>query len=268
MDRMHAVTPVRAPRMPVPSGANENVDPPIIDEIIAAEHALTARFPDLQPQSDNPSLMRVGFDTLALDRRARFTFGQMLDLFIEGAGSMDPARDVRVDVFDRVVNHLEHVLFEAYARSPTFRRLFNYAVDTHLRDTRWLLAAGEAFGTTVTEQQRAAAGNRSVIALNCDPFEADVDPDVYACADGFHPFSGARSYVHEIVHALTGITDSEEDHPRGAVVEYENLIMKEMGEDSPARIAYELPPLPQDGVEEVDFSAVDFGDALNAGPPP
>jgi hypothetical protein len=268
MNRMHGVSPVRASRTPSPPGANENVDPAIIGEIIAAEHALTERFPDLQPQSDNPSLMRIAFDTLALDRRARFTFGQMLDLFIEGAGSMDPARDVPADIFDRVVNHLEHVLFQAYACSPTFRRLFNYAVDTHLRDTRWLLAAGEAFGTTVTEQQRAAAGNRSVIALNCDPFEAGRDPGVYACADGVHPFSGVRSYVHEIVHALTGLTDTEEGHPRGAVVEYENLIMKEMGVDSPARIAYEVPPPPQDGVEEVGFSSVDFGDALNAGPPP
>jgi PipA/GogA/GtgA family effector protease len=268
MDRMQPVSPGRAPRMPAPSGANGNGNSAIVGDIIAAEQALTARFPDLQRQMDYPSLMRVGYDVFATDSTARITFAQMLDLFIEGAGSMDPARDIRADVFDRVVNHLQHVLFRAYASSPTFRRLFNYAVDTHLRETRWGLAAGEALGTTVTEEQRQAAGNRSVIALNCDPFEANPDPDVYACAEGVHPFSGDRSYVHEIAHALTGITDREEAHPRGAVVEYENLIMKEMGEDSPARIAYELPPLPQDGVEEVDFSSIDFGDALNAGPPP
>ena len=262
MDRIPAVSPNRSPRTPAPSGASRNDPQAMIGENIAAEHALTARFPDLQPQVDHPSLRRVGYDVLAIDSRPRFVDGQMFDLFIEGVGSMDPARDVPRDVVDRVLDHLQQVLFKAYACSPTFRRLFNHAADTHLCVSRWFLAAGEAFGTTVTEHQREAAGNRSVIALNCDPFEPGSDPGVYACADGVHPFSGARLYMHEIVRALTEVADSEEDHPRGAVVEYENLIMKEIGEDSPARIAYVVPPTPQQGVEEVDFETIDFGNAF------
>jgi hypothetical protein len=249
--------------MPAPSGANGNGNPVIAGFIISTELALTATFPDLRAQVDHPSLVRVGYDVLATDSTPRlYTFGQMLDLFIEGAGSMDPARDIRADDFDRVVNHLQHVLFRAYACSSTFRRLFNHAVDTHLRERRWLLAAGEAFGTTVTEEQRAAAGNRSVIALNCDPFEAGSDPGVYAHAGGVHVFSANRLYIQEIVRALTGIADSAEDHPRGAVIEYANLILKEMGEDSPAQIGHAEPAFPQGGVEEMEFDSIDFGDVF------
>lgn len=260
MDRIPPVSSVRALRAPSPlAGASVNGN----QTIAAAERALTARFPDLQPQLDYPSAMRCRHDDLATDSVSRaFTFRQMLDLFIEGPGSMDPAHEIRSEDFDRVVSQLECTLFEAYEESPTFRRLFNHAVDTHLSDSRWLLAAGEAFGTIVTERQHEAAGNRWVIGLNCDPFEASRHPGVYACADGSHSFSAMRLYMHEIVRALTRIPDSAEVHPRGAVVEYENLILKEMREDSPARIAYEAPSLPQPGVEEVDFESIDFGDAF------
>lgn len=260
MDRIPPVSPVRAPRAPTPlAGASGSGSL----AIAAAERALTARFPDLQPQLDCPSLARRRHDDLATDSVARgFTSRQLLDLFIEGPGSMDPAREIRSEDFDRVVTQLEYLLSEAYEDSPTFRRLFNYAADTHLHDSRWLLAAGEAFGTIVTERQHEEAGNRWVIGLNCDPFDARGHPGVYACADGPHSFSGVRLYAHEIVRALTRIPDDAEVHPRGAVVEYENLILKEVREDSPARIAYEVPSLPQPGVEEVDFESIDFGSAF------
>jgi hypothetical protein len=105
-----------------------------------------------------------------------------------------------------------------------------------------------------------------VIGLNCDPFGVGWEHEFYACAEGTHLFSGARSYVHEIIHALTELTDIEEAHPRGPIVEYENLVMKEFGEDSPARIAYAASIPLQPGMEEVDFSSIDFGDAFSAVP--
>ncbi|ECQ7480431.1 PipA/GogA/GtgA family type III secretion system effector, partial [Salmonella enterica] len=45
---------------------------------------------------------------------------------------------------------------------------------------------------------------------------------------------------HEVVHALTHLQDKEENHPRGPVVEYTNIILKEMGHAAPPRIAYEF----------------------------
>lgn len=255
------------PRMPAPSGASGHVDHGMVGTIIAAEHALTQRFPDLQPQMDNPSFERLCYDVFATDSSERFTPAEMLHLFIEGPGSMDPERDIQSEAFGRVLGYLDQVLALAYEFSPTFRRLFNYAADMHLHESRWYLAADEAFGATATAQQREGAGHRSVIALNSDPFEAGGDHDVYACAEGIHPFSGMRSYMHEIIHALTGLTDNEALHPRGPVVEYENLVMKELGDGSPARIAYAAPVPPQPGTEEVNFSSIDFGDAFSAAPP-
>jgi PipA/GogA/GtgA family effector protease len=253
----------RASRSPSPSGATANGSLTPLDQIVVAEYALAERFPDLRPQVDHPSLERVGYDQLATDSRPCIMLRQLLDRFIEGRGSMDPERVIRDDVFDRVLPHLQDVLFRAYSCSPTFRRLFNFAAVTHLLDSRWLLAAGEAFGTTVTEAQRAAAGDRLVIALNCDPFEPGHDPGVYAHAGGVHPFSADRLYMQEIVRALTMTRIAErEDHPRGAVIEYVNLILKETGEDSPAQIGHAEPSLPQEGVEEVEFDAIDFGDAF------
>jgi hypothetical protein len=241
----------------------------MIGAIIAAEHALTGRFPDLLMQMDDPSLERVRHDLSATDSSSRFACGELFDLLVAGPGAMDPEREVAADEFDAVAGHLKEVLALAYERSFTFRRLFNRAADTHLRETRWFLAPNEAFGTTVTPQQRAAAGHRAVIGLNCDTV-ATVGDDYYACVGGMHPFSSERSYVHEIIHALTGLTDVERDHsrgierihPRGAVVEYENLVMKEIGDASPARISYRLDEAERPGTAAVDFSSIDFGSAF------
>ncbi|EBL4677914.1 PipA/GogA/GtgA family type III secretion system effector, partial [Salmonella enterica subsp. enterica serovar Kentucky] len=47
-----------------------------------------------------------------------------------------------------------------------------------------------------------------------------------------------RSFIHEVVHALTHLQDKEENHPRGPVVEYTNIILKEMGHPSSPRMVY------------------------------
>ncbi len=235
----------------------------MVGATIAAEQVLTEKFPDLQMQMDYPSLERVRHDVYARDSGSRFTSEQLFDLLIAGPGAMDPDDEVGAEEFDTVADRLQEILMMAYDNSPTFRRLFNHAADTHLRETRWHLAPGEAFGTTVMQQQRQAAGDRAVIALNCDPLEPG-DGDCYASASGPQPFSSLRSYVHEVIHALTGLTDVEQGHPRGPVVEYENLIMKEIGDDSPARTDYELVLPAQPSVEEVDLSSIDFAAALGA----
>lgn len=51
-------------------------------------------------------------------------------------------------------------------------------------------------------------------------------------------FDTKRSFIHEVVHALTHLQDKEENHPRGPVVEYTNIILKEMGHPSPPRMVY------------------------------
>ncbi|MEJ0003344.1 MAG: PipA/GogA/GtgA family type III secretion system effector [Pararobbsia sp.] len=180
-----------------------------------------------------------------------------------GGGAMDPDATVDAAAYRNVLDCFAEVLIDAYQRSSTFRRLFNRAADTTLRETRWLLAPDHAFGTTVTNAQRIAAGNRAVIGLNLDAQSDYAVVETYVCDGPDHPFSIRRSYVHEMIHALTGLVDDDDGHPRGPVVEYENLVMKQMGDRSPARTAYRHIAQADCGdAAELDFAAVDFGDAF------
>ncbi|EDG3418999.1 PipA/GogA/GtgA family type III secretion system effector, partial [Salmonella enterica subsp. enterica serovar Newport] len=81
---------------------------------------------------------------------------------------------------------------------------------------------------------------RKVIALNLDDTDDDSIPECYESNDGPQPFDTTRSFIHEVVHALTHLQDKEDNNPRGPVVEYTNIILKEMGHTSPPRIAYEF----------------------------
>ncbi|HGJ5891391.1 MULTISPECIES: PipA/GogA/GtgA family type III secretion system effector [Arsenophonus] len=127
----------------------------------------------------------------------------------------------------------------AYDKSSTFRRLFNYGYDQILHEGGWILAADEEFGTTITAEQIAAADGKKIISLNMDPLEKPDPYDTYQIEDGSRvPFSLLRSFMHEIVHALTMLPDKDNEHDRGPIVEYTNIILKEMGDNQPARFKY------------------------------
>ncbi|HGJ5877384.1 MAG TPA: PipA/GogA/GtgA family type III secretion system effector [Arsenophonus sp.] len=54
----------------------------------------------------------------------------------------------------------------------------------------------------------------------------------------YAPFSLTRAFMHEIIHALTMLPDEDNNHDRGAIVEYTNIILKEIGNKEPARFKY------------------------------
>ncbi|EBI1012628.1 MULTISPECIES: PipA/GogA/GtgA family type III secretion system effector, partial [Salmonella] len=96
------------------------------------------------------------------------------------------------------------------------------------------------FGTTVTDEDLESSEGRKVIALNLDDTDDDSIPEYYESNDGPQKFDTTRSFIHEVVHALTHLQDKEDSNPRGPVVEYTNIILKEMGHAAPPRIAYEF----------------------------
>ncbi|EGN5139665.1 PipA/GogA/GtgA family type III secretion system effector, partial [Salmonella enterica] len=161
---------------------------------------------------------------------------------ISGPGGMDPDIEIDDDTYDECREVLSRILEDAYTQSGTFRRLMNYAYDQELHDVeqRWLLGAGENFGTTVTDEDLESSEGRKVIALNLDDTDDDSIPECYESNDGPQPFDTTRSFIHEVVHALTHLQDKEDSNPRGPVVEYTNIILKEMGHAAPPRIAYEF----------------------------
>lgn len=111
----------------------------------------------------------------------------------------------------------------------------NYAYEKELHDVeqRWLLGAGEAFETTVAQEHFKLSEGRKVICLNLDDTDNSYT-EHYESNEGPQLFDTKHSFIHEFVHALTHIQDKEENHPGGPVVEYTNIILKEMGHPSPS----------------------------------
>jgi PipA/GogA/GtgA family effector protease len=209
----------------------------------AYDEWLAQRFPDLLMQAQDPALARTAHDECATDTRMRIPSRQIAESLISGPGSMDPDGTIKRSNFDRCLTLLRSTLQRAYEDSPTFRRLFNLARDRNLHDPsqRWLLGAGEAFGTTVTQNQIAAAGNRRVIAVNTDPLDA-ADTETYLSEQGEQKLDWDRSTIHEVIHALTAMPDDVGNHHvRGPVVEYTNIVLKEMGHEALARLRYAPP---------------------------
>ncbi|EHF9575066.1 PipA/GogA/GtgA family type III secretion system effector [Salmonella enterica subsp. enterica serovar Newport] len=196
-------------------------------------------FPDIQEHAENPSQLRLAYDKLAINSEFRLEPEYVVEYLISGAGGIDPDTEIDDDTYDECHHELSRILQNAYAQSGTFRRLMNYAYEKELYDVeqRWLLGAGEAFETTVTPEDLTLSEGRKVICLNLDDTD-DSSTEYYESNDGPQPFDTERSFIHEVIHALTHLQDEEKNHPRGPVVEYTNIILKEMGHPSPPRMAY------------------------------
>lgn len=135
-------------------------------------------FPDLPEHQDNPSQLRLQHDGLATDDKARLEPMCLAEYLISGPGGMDPDIEIDDDTYDECREVLSRILEDAYTQSGTFRRLMNYAYDQELHDVeqRWLLGAGENFGTTVTDEDLESSEGRKVIALNLDDTDDDSIP--------------------------------------------------------------------------------------------
>ncbi|ECO6365485.1 type III secretion system effector protease PipA [Salmonella enterica subsp. enterica] len=199
----------------------------------------TPVFPDIPEHAPNPSRLRLAHDSLAINSEFRLEPESVVEYLISGAGGIDPDTEIDDDTYDECYDELSSVLQNAYTQSETFRRLMNYAYEKELHDVeqRWLLGAGEAFETTVAQEHFKLSEGKKVICLNLDDSD-DLYTEHYESNEGPQLFDIKRSFIHEVVHALTHLQDKEENHPRGPVVEYTNIILKEMGHPSPPRMAY------------------------------
>lgn len=200
----------------------------------------TPVFPDIPEHVQTPSQLRLAHDNLAINSEFRLEPEYVVEYLIAGAGGIAPDTEIDDDTYDECYGELSSVLQNAYTQSGTFRRLMNYAYEKELHDVerRWLLGAGEAFETTVSPEDLKLSEGRRVICLNLDDTDDDSYPDHYESNEGPQPFDTTRSFIHEVVHALTHLQDKEENHPRGPVVEYTNIILKEMGHPSPPIMSY------------------------------
>ncbi len=191
--------------------------------------------PDLSFQCDEPSLLRVRHDALARDRKEYFTFKENQDFAskliskneIQSNNRSNNAED---EEYTKCYKQLNKTMKAAYTNSPTFRRLFNYAFDTGL--AKWSLVVDEKFSTT----QAAKNSGRCVISMNMRS-GIDNKDEIYITTDGSKLFNSRRSIINQLVSALTGLTHDELGHPRGPIIEYSNIILKEMGDTTSPQIA-------------------------------
>ena len=169
---------------------------------------------------------------------------------------LEHAQDASVRDFDRLFR--EHFAFaeglpdpsvssfdgeafyaKMYERSPTFRRLFNRHVDSETVDLpqqRWKINVGDA---GPRKQPAYTLAESKTIYL---PNDAALHRMNYVTASGTAPASHERVYLHELIHALTGLEDPAGRVAslanRGPVIYLTDKLLAEAGYAFPERIMY------------------------------
>ncbi|QBY45228.1 PipA/GogA/GtgA family type III secretion system effector [Arsenophonus nasoniae] len=198
---------------------------------------LADKYPDLKIQSTDPSPARKSHDKIATNSDKLHPSEQVISLFLSNKKIESESDENQYQLCHK---ELSTIMTSAYEKSLTFRRLFNYAYDTNLCDgDKWYLSTQDAFSTTVTAEEIKAENGKKIISLTTDPANCSQFNEDYQQENGNYAlFSLIRAFMHEIVHALTMLPDEDNNHARGAVVEYTNIILKEMGNKEPARFKY------------------------------
>lgn len=198
---------------------------------------LANKYPDLKIQLTDPSPTRKSHDKIATNSDKIHLPEHVTSLFLSNKKIESELDENQYQLCNQ---ELATIMTTAYDNSPTFRRLFNYAYDNYLCDgDKWYLSTQDAFSTTVTAAEITAENSKKIISLTTDPANCLRFNEDYQLENGnYAPFSLTRAFMHEIVHALTMLPDEDNNHDRGAVVEYTNIILKEMGNKKPARFKY------------------------------
>lgn len=215
----------------------------LLTRIREHEQQLSRRFPDLDMQLRDPAPARLAHDRLALDPGQRFPRQQIVDRLIAGPAPLSVDREHALGEYALGLAQLGSTLSIAYDLSATFRRLFNQAWDTDLKhpDRRCLLhISTEASGLAVTGMR----------VMELAPSTAVLES--YQSHRGPQPLSWARLCLQEVIGVLTGLPGAADHlHPRGAIVEYANIVLKEMGCCRPACSHLSIVPPPPSGHEVI-----------------
>jgi hypothetical protein len=209
---------------------------------------LKRRFPDLELQLLRPDLLLVNHDKRAIDDANRYV-GKEDNLvqylirsnhrYLFKEGYINTKFLERDDhEHDYCFNGLRKNVSEAYKRSPTFRRLFNYAYDNELKDIDNRLGI-----LLLDPSQTPATGERVVEGVRIIDLYADMraimNKTYYQSGPCLVHYSVERLYLREVVKALTGLRDVSDGSSRGPIVEYTNIILKEMNLAVPVRTQFD-----------------------------
>ena len=162
------------------------------------------------------------------------SFGDFEALFREHFTFAEGLPDPSVSSFDGQAFYAK-----VFDRSPTFRRLFNHHVareTVELPQDRWKINVGDAGPRK--QPAYSLPENKSIFLPN-DEVLKTMD---YVTASGTAPVSHERVYLHELIHALTGLEDPSGRVAsltnRGPVVYLTDKILAEAGYNFPERVMY------------------------------
>lgn len=111
-------------------------------DTINPDQRLAETHRDMAAQAINPSALRKAHDDVAVDYHVRLPVSQLSEYLLKPeALNVKGQSDKHVAALEA----LNKTVKSAYEKSPSFRRLFNHAWDSRLRDhqARYSLAAGD-----------------------------------------------------------------------------------------------------------------------------
>lgn len=209
-----------SPPMPAPPVATCE---PIFDTL-CEDQKLAKTHRDLWPQLTQPSIARRGHDVRANDDSRKLELSRIGEHFVKVL-SNTAGKEQRA-----AAALLTDTLKNAYEKSPTFRRIYNHTweQDLHMPVRRW--SVGTHAAAALADPQ-----------LGLDQLTVPSAAQMYQSARGAYPLDPQRSVLNALLPALTGLVMEELNHPRGPIVEYANIILKEMGHPAPACSIRTLP---------------------------
>ncbi len=184
---------------------------------------LAAQYPDLRLQLQQPSLARHQFDANAPEHEKILESGRLTEYFF----SQHTLCSINHQTLPFLASYEGYatLLRDAYDKSPTFRRLFNFAAKQQLNDDaqRCALNIDPALASTKPHSTQL-------------PINAEDHPHFYPSEKGQQISDRQRTGMTLLLPILTRLPVREAGHARGPIIEYTNIILKEMGNTSPACI--------------------------------
>ncbi|WP_407364525.1 PipA/GogA/GtgA family type III secretion system effector (plasmid) [Pseudomonas luteola] len=189
---------------------------------------------DMYAQLKNPSTLRKQHDLKAVDDSFRIELARLGEYLFSAEGQ---SADGKQADHIKTMAALKETLIKSYESSPAFRRLYNHALSSGR------LTVGGRFDLTLASP--TTRSRRSIPLLHdqaTSESQAHQPVLAYQTNSGNRVSSNRRIQIEQLLSAITGLSNSEDMHPRGPLQEYVNIVLKEMGERTePALIALEEP---------------------------
>jgi hypothetical protein len=155
-------------------------------------------------QAINPSTLRKAHDNLAVDHHPRLPVSQLSEyLLMPDALTVKGKSEQHVAALEA----LDRTVKSAYEKSPSFRRLFNHAWTSRLRDQQARHSINAGGGS-----QHSSASELTLP----DVLKRSPKPR-YESAIGMSRLSDERAILNATVRALTQLPDQEPGHPAALI---------------------------------------------------